>query len=88
MNSLSPTCGRYKTLNPFPFSLLDYTKPSPDLPIEPTHEQTCYYIRIIDDTIVEEDEQFQITLSSKTPSVKIGTALAVATIRDNDGKVV
>ena len=46
----------------------------------------CFRIPITNDKLGEEDEQFEIVLTSENPAVTIGSpAKAVVTILDDDG---
>ena len=53
-------------------------------------DMMCVQIPIVDDTLCEGNEQFQVSLQNNDPNVNLapGRATGTVTIIDNDGKVV
>ena len=70
-----------------PFLSSDYEKTIKHIDIESTFFPTqCFRIPITNDKLGEDDEQFEIVLTSENTSVIIGSpAKAVVTILDDDG---
>lgn len=64
---------------------VDYSPVNQNLTFSST-ESICVDVVVVDDTILEDIEKFQITLSSSDPSVLIGDIrVASIIISDNDG---
>ena len=65
----------------------DYTSTETDLTFTPDNSRICVNIPITNDTIVEENKNFTVTVTSNDPSVQIGpNSNSAATIIDDDGK--
>ena len=45
----------------------------------------CVSITILDDTVLEENQAFTVTLTTSDPDVLLGNNVTVITIEDNDG---
>ena len=46
----------------------------------------CINVTIIDDSEIEGDETFTVTLTTSSPAVTLGNAVTTITITDNDGE--
>ena len=88
-NQTFQTCHSHRVNITLPFSPhTDYKKTIEHVDIVSTFflGAKCFSIPITNDKLREEDEQFEIVLTSENPAVKIGSpAKAVVTILDDDG---
>lgn len=65
----------------------DYSSLNYDLIITPEqqHSELCVEAVIVDDTVVEYNETFSISLTSNEPGVNVNGGVTIVTILDNDG---
>ena len=70
----------------------DYVSVSMDVVIFPAGTSNggmqCIAVTIIDDSAMEGDETFTVTLTTSSPHVTLGNAVTTITITDNDGECI
>ena len=67
----------------------DYTSVENVLTFSPGVNESCTtIIPIVDDSVLESDEVFSVTLSTTDSDVSLDPASATVTILDNDGKII
>ena len=67
----------------------DYTSVENVLTFSPGVNESCTtIIPIVDDSVLESDEVFSVTLSTTDSDVSLDPASATVTILDNDGKTI
>ena len=67
----------------------DYTSVENVLTFSPGVNQSCTtIIPIVDDSVLESDEVFSVTLSTTDSDVSLDPISATVTILDNDGKII
>ena len=66
---------------------MDYTSTETDLTFTPGSDRLCVNIPITNDTVVEGNENFTVTVTSNDTTVQIGpNSNSTVTITDNDGR--
>ncbi len=56
------------------------------LQFNPSQEHQCFNITILDDTIMESEEEFQVTLTTVMENVTLDPNTTTITVADDDGK--
>ena len=66
---------------------MDYTPFDEEITIRPEQQPTehCILVEILEDTIVESNETFSVSLTSNETGVNVGIGEATISIIDNDG---
>ena len=65
----------------------DYTSTETDLTFTPGSDRLCVNIPITNDAVVEENENFTVTVTTNDPTVQTGpNSNSTVTIIDNDGR--
>ncbi|MEI7462637.1 MAG: Calx-beta domain-containing protein, partial [Pirellula sp.] len=78
---------RYETVQRSALSNIDYISSSGMLTFSPSETQKTIPVRIVDDTIVEVSEYFELRLFSASSNATIRQGTGIGTILDNDGPI-
>ena len=82
-----PYCKSFHVFPPYYAAGLDYVSTSEDVIIFSTPFLNCTMIPILEDSVVENREQFFVVLNSNDPAIQIGTPFAIVNIMDTSGSI-
>jgi hypothetical protein len=66
---------------------LDYTAVTAELTFDPDRSRECVSIVLVDDSLLEPTEEFQVSLTTDEEQVIISPKRAVVSILDTDGTI-
>lgn len=66
---------------------MDYTATTAELTFDPDNSRACVSIGLVDDSLLELTEEFQVSLSTDEEQVIVSPERAVVSIIDTDGMI-
>ena len=73
--------------SPFAAESLDYTAVTTELIFDPDNSRRCVSIGLVDDSLLEPSEEFEVSLTTDEEQVTVDPDRAVVTILDTDGMI-
>ena len=71
----------------FTADALDYTAVTTELTFDPDNSRGCVSIGLVDDSLLEPSEEFEVSLTTDEEQVTVDPDRAVVTILDTDGMI-
>ena len=71
----------------FTADALDYTALTTELTFDPDNSRRCVSIGLVDDSLLEPSEEFEVSLTTDEEQVTVDPDRAVVTILDTDGMI-
>ena len=66
---------------------MDYTAITAELTFDPDNSRGCVSIELVDDSLLEPTEEFQVSLTTDEEQVIVSPERAVVSILDTDGMI-